>query len=170
MAITGEIARKAREYMPATWDALLNDARYGEALLQARVDIAKLKLFGTELTAEQESIINPLVADYIGKIVILEIVPAGADYWANQATNISATGRNETKEYLDRVEKLWMLRDRIFAETRAEWQEISVILGVSMRKPRRSPSIRVGRPDPNTHLTVDPDTFGAPYVVPVVVP
>jgi hypothetical protein len=56
MAVTGEIAEEVRATLPVSWDALIEDARYGESFFQRRIDQTKKSVFG--------EILDPRFRDY----------------------------------------------------------------------------------------------------------
>lgn len=117
---TGEIAYQARQFMPLTWDALSNDARYGDRMLNTRVNYIKYKLFNTVVDPEDEmATYNPFVVDYAAKCVALQIIPAAIEYWMNQQETVTTTGTSEVVSYPDRIRALKDLQNWLTIEVRA---------------------------------------------------
>jgi hypothetical protein len=167
MAVAGAIAKNAQQLAPITWAALEEDRRYGEEYLQGRVDLVKYKVFGEVIPATAEaSTYDPIVLDYVGKLVVIELARPGADFWASQASSFSAQGRNEVKMYGDRAKALRELRDELVAETRGAWEDIQGRLGITLQIRRRSKGIRVGVPNDEVLITPSPDKFERPFVLP----
>lgn len=163
----GAIAQGAREHLPITWDALEVDRRYGERLLQGRVDLVKFRLFGEVVApAVEGSTYDPIVVDYAAKSVVLELSSPGADYWASMASSFSAENRQETKLYIDRAQAIWRLHDRLMVETRAMWDDVRGRLGIRLRVRPRSRGIVVSEPGDDFFVTPSPNTFERPYAVP----
>lgn len=166
MAITGEIAQKARERIPATWHALASDSvagRSGEELLQGRINSTKQRLFGTVVDGELEAATyDPLVIDYVGIMVALSVIPAGADYWASQNISHSAVGKNEQKTFIDRSKRLWDLHEQLTLEAAGMWPDVSTLIpGVIKKRTRIIGVADAG--DSDNMATPDPFTFERPF-------
>jgi hypothetical protein len=117
MAELGAIALRARGIIPTTWDALARSDSFGEMQLQFRVDYVKSRLFGTVADAiREDQVYTPTELMLAAKKVVLDVIPAGADYWSNQAISITTTGTNETASYPDRIASLWRIHARLLAE------------------------------------------------------
>ena len=167
MAVPGAIADNARQLIPITWNALDSHSTYGETYLQGRVDLIKYKVFGSVISPEDEvRTYDPVVLDYVAKLIVIELARPGADYWASQASSFSATGRNETKMFIDRAKSLRELRNELVEETRGAWDDIRSRLGIALRIPKRSKGIRVGVPREELFITPGPDTFERPFELP----
>lgn len=140
--ITGPIADAAKAQLPITWSALLNDPRFGEGLLQGRVDLTKYKTFGVVAPPEQESILyDPLVIEYVGKSAAMTVIPAGIDYWSEQPTSTTSTGTNEQETYPNRVDALWKLYEKLLTETRMMLPDIEGIIDLKVRRKTGAPMI-----------------------------
>jgi hypothetical protein len=162
MAITGEIAQKARERIPVTFDALARDGdRYGESMIQGRIDSTKRILFGEVVDADEEATLyDPLATDYAGIKVAIALIPAGADYWASQNIQHTATNRNEQKLFLDRAEKLWHLQGELQAEAAALLPLVEDLLGPSPITGRKPGVMAVkDTDDDEPFVTTDPFAF-----------
>lgn len=122
--IEGQIALTARGYLPYTWDALANSTFFGESLLDSKRSYVKFLLFGTVVDTSQEAVFyNPLVLEYAAKGLAITIIPAAADWYANQIQSVVSTGTQENKAYPDRIASLWRIHARLLLEM-AEMQEI----------------------------------------------
>ena len=162
MPVAGAIADAARGLLPVTWDALSQDARFGDGFLQDKIDLIEEILFGAPIAVADEDTYPLRVINYAGKLVALELVTPGIDFWMNEQVMVTATGTNETDTFVDRPEKLRQLYDRLAWETRRDQNMIYALLG------RTVPSRGLPRPDISTPatdvlLTPDPRGFPAPF-------
>lgn len=152
-ATEGEISYQAKQFMAVTWDALSNDERFGDRMLQSRVSYVKFKLFGTIADPLAEATIyNPMLLDYMAKEVALQIIPAGIDYWMEQQTSVVTSGTNETVSYPDRINALEKLQDWLVGEVRSLRPEFEGQFTV--RRKGRTP--KVGNTDQDV-VTADPN-------------
>jgi hypothetical protein len=145
--------------LPLTWDALATDDRYGEGLLAMALAIAREAVLGEQPTDVEEDALPLLVVDYVAKIAVIEIIPAGIDYWMSQTIAVATSGTNETETYTDRAAMLRSLLQDLLAETRANADDIAALVGY--HKPVAA------RPRLNTIndvlLTPSPQEFPRPY-------
>jgi hypothetical protein len=119
MTATGAIAWRARTELPATWDALANASTFGDASLQMRLDFVKYTLFATVVAQSTEESVYPPPSIWLAaKKLALDLIPAGADYWSDQAINFSASARQSSEgvSYPDRISSLWRIHARLIAE------------------------------------------------------
>lgn len=129
MAVEGKIAASAQGEMPLTWKALAKaESGYGEGFITTRVELIKTRLFGQVIVSAVEDALDRRVIDYAGKLVALELINAGVDYWGKQPLTIGATGRNENKGYKDRSADLLRLRENLLMQTRLLFPDIAVLL------------------------------------------
>ena len=165
MAVAGDIAAAARAQMPVTWATLADDSRYGDALLQRQVDLVKERLFGTVISPDLEADTYPrTVIDYAGKLVAIQVIPAGEDYWAAQAISDSS-GTKNALTWADRAENLRRLRENLIRETRMMAPEIAVLLGTTLAITRIRPRLGVRIPR-NAHVTANPEDFPKDFNLP----
>ena len=158
---TGPIAWRARSEIPATWDALALASQYGEVSLNMRLEYVKFSVFSTNVDQTIEAnIYNPTQLLLAGKMLALEIIPAGADYWSDQAIGFSASARSssENVQYPDRISSLWRVHARLLVEA----EKLQAQLGSSGFRPAR----RMVKPKVNTEgdfRTAEPLTFPRQY-------
>ncbi len=160
MPVLGEIARSARERIPNAWLALAKSPALGEDTLQSQVDKAKYELFGSVVDADEElALYGPIGVDYAGVVVCLRLAAAGYEHWMNQAVQMGATGKNETKTFIDRANAFLKLRDEILIpEERRLYPLVQDILpGVLL--PQRTSVMLTAQPTDAEHITPDPLTF-----------
>ena len=161
---TGPIAWRARSEIPATWDALVLASQYGEVSVNQRLDYIKYSLFGTSVDQSVEgSTYNPVQLLLAGKMLAMEVIPAGADYWADQAIGYSASARSssENVSYPDRISSLWRVHSRLLVESEKLKAQLGTS-GTSGIKPTR----RMVAPKVNTTTpfrTSEPMTFPRQY-------
>lgn len=166
MAVGGTIALNARSELPLTWEALSSAPAYGDPFLQRKVNTVMVRLFGIILDEDEQDALDLLVADYAGKMVALQLVVPGIDYWSKQQTGVSATGRNETKTYKDRAQDLKDLQKLLLIETTNLWPDVQALL-VSRRTNTLAAVPRVGQiGDTTVPNTSDPRDFEPAYAPP----
>jgi hypothetical protein len=158
-ASQGEISFQTKQLMPSTWDRLSNDARYGDRLLQNRIDYVKYKLFATIVTpAAEATVYNPLLLDYAAKEVALQIIPAGIEYWMTQPESINTTGTSESAGYPDRIDALKRLQEWLLAEVR----ELRPLFPDTFTVRRKGRFPGVSNNDQGV-ITPNPSEFGEPF-------
>ena len=158
MPITGEIADRTKAIMPITWDALSKDSRYGEDLLQATIDTVKERIFGE--TPPAENTMALVVIDYTSKLVALELINPGIDFWMAQPVSATATGTAEDVTYPSRTAELRNLRTYLVAEIKKLEPEVLPLIDYNRlsRAPRASSNTQN---DP--FLTPSPQEFPRPF-------
>lgn len=162
MAVVGAIADRVKGIIPVTWDALSQDARFGEALLRTAIDTKKEEVFGVVVADTAESTYPLIVINYVAKLVALELITPGIDYWRNEPVSVSATGTNEQTTYSDPVVALQALRESLLAETRRDWPLVKPL--VSYTRLSTAPRARINTQD-DEFLTPSPQEFPRPYRV-----
>lgn len=110
---TGAIYRAAKSIIPITWGALEDSPKYGDALLQERIEAVKLSLFGTSVAVDDEEDYDIRIIDFAAKLAAIQVIPAGVDYWGSQHISFVAQGTQETASYPDRIAMLWKVYERL---------------------------------------------------------
>lgn len=162
LPVTGAIADRVRGLIPITWDALQKDKRVGDSTLQGSIDVAKANVTGTVVPSGQENGYPVIVVDFIAKCAVIEIVPAGVDFWMNQSLMVSSTGTNEVISYVDRASQLEELKREYLEETRTKGVEIAKLIGFYADNGRAVPQMSSAAINPY-HLTPSPEEFPRPY-------
>ena len=161
MAVTGVIADRARAELPVTWDALSLAPQFGDALLQTKIDTVKEAVFGVVVTPGAEDTYPLIVLSYVGKLVALEIITPGIDYWMQEPTSVSASGTNEQTAYTDRANMLRLLREDLLKQTRLMWPDVSGLIGFTRTNNGPRPLLStIDEP----FITPSPLEFPRPYV------
>lgn len=127
--LTGAIYRRARGIIPISWSALEDSDKYGDALLQERIEIAKLSVFGMSVPVANESTYDIRVQNFVAKVAVVSLIPTAVDYWLDQKISISATGTNENAVWPNRIEALWKIHERLTSEIAADRPLVEDILG-----------------------------------------
>lgn len=162
MPVEGPIADRAKAILPITWDALAQDVRFGDAGLQSALDTAKFAVTGTNVTTIAEEAYSLFIVDYIAKVMCLELVPPGIDFWMNQALSEITTGTNENETFVDRAEALRRLGEQLLKETRDKADEVALALGY-VRPSAKSRPLSLTQDD--EFLTPSHQEFPRPYVL-----
>lgn len=113
LPIESPVVDAARDQLPETWDALLDAETYGEEALARRLNVVLYRTFGVAVDEAMQKAMSPMLAEYTGCLLALEIIVPGIDFWSKQAISLSA-GERESKAYKDRAEDLRKLRDDLF--------------------------------------------------------
>jgi len=163
MAATGAISEHVRDIIPFTWAALHKSEDYGPEALQRRIDLVKAHLFGTPKAEDDEGEYNVLVQNFIAKWTVLDLVPAGIEYWMNASMSVTTQGHAdaETVTYPDRVRALQDLATRLQGEVLRDRIELATLLAEEGRLVRTHGSYpRVSTTGPL--VTPDPADFTPP--------
>jgi hypothetical protein len=115
--------------IPATWDALAQASTYGDLSLQLKLDYIKYSVFGNVVAqTTEDTTYNPIQLMYAAKMLALEIIPAGMDYWNDQSITFSGAARqsSESVSYPDRIRNLQIIYARLTSEAE---KLASVLLG-----------------------------------------
>jgi hypothetical protein len=162
MAVTGAIADRVRGIIPVTWDALSRDTRFGDVLLQNAISTKKEEIFGVAVSAAAEDLYPLAVLNYVAKLVAIELIPAGIDYWRSEPVSVSATGTNENVSYSDPVVALQQLREDLLAASRADWEFVQPLIDFRRLSGARRPLMNT---IDDELLTPSPQEFPRPYRV-----
>lgn len=162
MPVVGAIADRIQALIPVTWDALISDARVGGGSLQSAIDLAKESTTGQIIDPTQEQNYPYIAVDYMAKLATIEICTTAADYWMNQATNVSSTGTNESETYIDRAAEIGKLKADLVAETREKYTQVATLIGFWNNNGRAVPQLSSANINP-FHLTPSPEEFPRPY-------
>lgn len=162
MAVDGAIAERARGILPVTWDALSLASQFGDARLRTAVDSVKEAVFGVVVQPTAEAAYPLMVIDYVAKLVALELITPGIDYWMSEPVTVSTTGTNETTSYTDRAAQLRLLREDLLKDTRRLWPEIAGL--IAFRRTSSAPIPLVSTMD-EPFVTPSPFEFPRPYRV-----
>lgn len=127
----GAIYRSARGIIPITWDALEKSSNYGDSLLQERIETVKLTVFGAQVAVDDEASYDIRIIEFIAKLVAIQVIPAGVDYWLSQHETFTATGVQETASYPDRVKALWEIYAKLQAQIVEDREIIDELLDVT---------------------------------------
>lgn len=160
MALNGAIAERARGIIPATWTVLSEDSgRYGDGLLQTVIDTTKERVLGD--ADATEDFLPLIVIDYLAKLTVLEIIPAGIDYWHREGPiSIGTTGTNEQESFSDPIVALQQLREHLLADTRRIWPDVKPLIAYARLSTAPRPAISTLNDD---FLTPSPQEFPRPY-------
>lgn len=155
----GPIYQAAKAIMPITWNRLEDSYSYGDKQLQNKIDVAKFSLYGTEMSVADEYDMDIRVVDYLAKVAVVSVIPAGKDYWASTSSSKVTTGTDEQVTYPDRINMLDELHQQLTQEIAAYRDEISAIIDLpSVRSNNSIPQVSNGTdvgfitPNPNTNF------------------
>lgn len=155
----GPIYQAAKAIMPITWNRLEDSYSYGDKQLQNKIDVAKFSLYGTEMSVADEYNMDIRVVDYLAKVAVVSVIPAGKDYWASTSSSKVTTGTDEQVTYPDRINMLDELHQQLTQEIAAYRDEISAIIDLpSVRSNNSIPQVSNGTdvgfitPNPNTNF------------------
>lgn len=148
----GAIAQRARAQIPQTWDKLANSTLYGPSALQQRIDYIKYSLFSTLVDqAYEATTYNPVVLDYAAKLVALQVIPPGIDYWSSIRSGLTKTGSQEAATFPDKIAAL----ERVYARLWAEVQDMQGTVVPAVLKRTKIPQINTT----DDFRTDDPNKF-----------
>lgn len=155
------ITEQTRSIFPVTWDALKEDERIGDSVLEARVSYAKNFVLGSEPSEEVQEGLNALVVEFVAKTAALEIINTAIDYWKEIAISIVTTGTHEQETYANRIDTLEKLVKRLLADL-AKLEPIVAPLIPAIQERRSSGAPLISTMEEEL-LTPNPKDFGAAY-------
>jgi hypothetical protein len=127
----GAIWRAARALEPVSWDALRSYSDYGDVELQRVIELAKLRVLPTTVSAADEQGLDLRVIDYIAKKVLVDnVLSAAISFWTNQTIQQSARGNSdEVVTYPDRIRAAGEAIARYTGDLARQLYEVETILG-----------------------------------------
>ncbi len=155
----GRIADLTRAIMPVTWDALLQDSRIGDSVLDAQVTAAEIEIFTIALDDTEEDALQDIVAQYAANHAALRVIDTGIDFWMIQSQTETTTGTSEVVAYTDRIAALKELKTNII-ERLARLTPLAEPL-IPVIQDRRSAPLLSSIDDPL--LTPNPQDLGPIY-------
>ena len=163
----GPIYKAAKAIMPITWNRLEDSHSYGDKQLQNKIDVAKFSLYGAEMSVADEYDMDIRVVDYLSKVAVISVIPAGKDYWASMASTKVATGTDEEVSYPDRIKMLEELHKQLTQEVSASRDEISGIINLPSIRPNNAvPQVSNGTDE--GYITPNPHTNFRDYGFPIL--
>jgi hypothetical protein len=164
MSLDSPIALAARDRLPETWDALSEASTFGDQALERRLNSVMNRVFNLVMDDAEQEALDPMLVEYLGIRVALELIIPGIDYWSKQAISHSA-GERESKAYKDRAEDLKALRSLLVDEAAKTLPEVEVLLPLVPR--RASDTAKVVESGTFIqHVTADPMSFPPMYGLP----
>lgn len=166
---TGAIARAARAIIPVTWYALERTNKYGDSLLQDKIEVVKMRVFNSVISVANEATYDVRVINFLAKLAVLEIIPGAVDYWMDQHITVTTTGTSEMVSYPDRIAALWKIYERLVGEIADEKPVIEDILDIpELAKLYQTPVFSEGKefmtPLPSKFFDYSfPDTTNIPW-------
>lgn len=129
----GAVWRAARALEPVAWDALRGYNDYGDPELQRVIELAKLRVLPTAVTADNEVGLDARVVDYVAKKVLVDnVLSAAISFWTNQVVSQSARGNSdEVVTYPDRIRAAEQAILRYRDDLERQQPELDAIIGTS---------------------------------------
>lgn len=159
----GVIADWTRVYLGGeTFQGLIDAQNYGSPYVVRAITAVKARVMTDPPATDAEGQLPTLVADYFGKLVALELIPAARDYWGSQYQTV-ATGNDpvEVATYPSRMAMLDSLQDDLLRQVRADAPNvIPLVDNARLRLASTGPDI--DEDDLAIRVTEDPRTF-PPY-------
>jgi hypothetical protein len=127
----GAVYRAARALEPVAWDSLKHYPDYGDPELQRVIELAKLRVLSTSVSAVTENSLDPRVVDYLAKKVLVDnVLSAAISFWTNQVVSRTARGNSEEVEtYADRIRPAEAAMQRYRDDLARQLVEVEEILG-----------------------------------------
>jgi hypothetical protein len=156
------IAQHAKDEIPSTWKALTDiNSEFGEEALGRRLNRVIRLVFGNALNNDQQEALDIRVQLYLSKLLVLDLIRPGVDFWSKQVLSISA-GERESKAYAQRAEELKEMREGLLAEATDLLMDIQPLLPVVTRRVKDAPRV-IQAGENIEHLTTDPYAFPPLY-------
>lgn len=168
MAVTGEIAERARGYLPETWSKLGDpksgtgaNIPYGDDFLRRHVDAVMRRYLGDTISENEQEALPEVVLEFLSLRLALRLIIPGIDFWSKQAVQMGASGRNETKTWAQRAQDLRELKKYLEAEVASISLEAEALLPVLTQAATAAVPVVVNRD--TTSFTPDPDSIEPVY-------
>lgn len=160
----GRIADIAKSEIPVTWDGLTNDDRIGDTTLTARESYVHQLIFGDDLSEGDQNALPPLVAQYAGKKLALEVIEVAYEFWMVQSETATTRQPLEIESFPDRLKYL----DKKKASLLVDLAELSPIVTplIPTLFARAGGSAPLLSSIDTDLLTPDPQDFGPIYAPP----
>jgi hypothetical protein len=156
-----QIALHAKDEIFLSWKALEDADDFGIEALERRLGRVIYKTFGQVLTVSQQNELDPMVIEYLSKLLVLDLIRPARDYWSKQATSLTA-GPEQSKTYAERAKDIQEMRAELLAEVATMLIELTPLLPHRPRRSKEHPL--VGQAGDNVeHLTPDPYDLPALY-------
>lgn len=153
---TGALVDGVQSHMPVTLNALRDDDRFGDRLLQQQAEVVKWRVLGYTVAPDSEFSLHVVLRDYLSKRLALELIRPGIDYWTRQIRTATSTQTAEVTSYPDIIKALQMLQTRFMSELPDDWRQLQVIVpGLAQRQVASYP---VSSLDGTGNVTRDPQT------------
>ena len=149
------IAQHANDEIPSTWKALADaSSGFGEEALACRLDRVIKIVFGVSLDTDEQEALDFRIQLYLSKVLVLDLIRPGVDFWSKQVLSISA-GERESKAYAQRAEELKKMRAELLAEAAELLIDIQPLLPTTTRRVKDAPRV-IQAGENIEHLTTDP--------------
>jgi hypothetical protein len=147
----------------------VTNSYYGLTDLQNIADYVKFRLFGTIVaTGTEATAYDPLLVNFLGKLVTLQFIPAAVDYWGDQLVQESTSGTNESVTFPDRREGLWKVFDDIRSEVQGEYNQMAETYGFKIYGQLGvTPAVSYGDNGTGVLVTPDPNLFAQGWEPPL---
>jgi hypothetical protein len=117
------VADYARMYLGGqTWNLLLKSDYFGATYITLAIETVKRRVMTLPPTTPLESSLNPLLLDYLGILVALQLIPSARDAWGSQI--ISRSVGNDPAEitsYTDRSKLIQLQEDDLMRRRESSW-------------------------------------------------
>jgi hypothetical protein len=125
---TGAIVDGASRHLPVTFNALRNDARFGDRRMQELSNLIQLKVLGAAVTPDGEAQYPELLIDYLSKRLALDLITPGIDFWSRQIRTSSSTQVAEMTSYPDMIAGLKELKASLARQLCHDWETVQLFL------------------------------------------
>lgn len=154
----GAVADAAKSHLASIFDKLINSPSYGQTLVVGQIETVKARLLKAPPATADEGSLNPVVIDYLGKLVALALIPAAVALLQDEAQSRS-TGNDplEIVTYVDKIKTLDMLQKILLDQIAREEALVLTLINepVTSSFVDTGPSISDTRP----RVTADPGCY-----------
>jgi hypothetical protein len=116
------------------------------------------RIFGVDVTPEEQEDLDPMVIEYAGKMLALALCTPGIDFWSTQII-AQSSGEQSSESYANRANHLKDLRKQWMTETSDLYVDIEALLPIRPRRAGDAPRVvQAGENEP--HVTPQPFDIG----------
>ena len=157
----GRIADSAKSNIPVSWDIVMKDARAGDSVLTARENYINNLVLGLEPDQTTEDALHPLVVEYLGKRLALDVVQVAIDIVMELSEMESTQQPVELTRYESRLKNMQEKKKNLLVEL-AELEPVIIGLIPNLSDRRSASAPRLSSIDDDL-LTPNPQDLGPIY-------
>lgn len=158
----GPVADGAWAHLGEHFVRLRSSANYGVAFIAQQAETIKRRVMTAPPAVADEHNLDPLVIDYLGKLLALALIPPAMAYWASQPQSQSTGDKPaESVSYPDRIRGLQAIQESLLVSSRRDEAIVMPLLEAPRTRAAAMAGPAIDEMD-DCRVTTDPRDF-PPY-------